>query len=55
MLAINNETKDTLEFPSATSAAKYLNVDESYVRRCINNNKSCKVYTLIRQSEDQDG
>ena len=34
VLVTNNETKETLEFPSVVSAGKFLNVDESYVRRC---------------------
>jgi hypothetical protein len=46
----NNETKETLEFPSAVYAGKFLNVDESYVRRCIISNRSCKGYTIARKS-----
>jgi hypothetical protein len=42
----NNETKQTLEFPSAVSAGKFLNVDKSYVRRCISSNRSCKGHTI---------
>jgi len=48
VLISNNETKETLEFPSITSCAKYLNVDESYVRKCINSNKACKGYTIVK-------
>lgn len=43
----NNETQETIEFPSITLCAKYLSVDESYVRQCINRNKACKGYTII--------
>lgn len=44
----NNETKEIIEFSSASAAAKRLGVDESYVRRCIINNKSCKGHTVQR-------
>ena len=49
VLIINNETQETVEFPSITSCAKYLNVDESYVRSCIKNNKLCKGYTVVKK------
>lgn len=35
VLITNNDTCETLEFPSAVSAGKYLGVDESYIRKCI--------------------
>jgi len=50
VLVTNNETKEMLEFPSAVSAGKFLNVDESYVRRCISSNRSCKGHTISRKS-----
>ena len=50
VLLTNNETKERLEFPSVASAGKFLNVDESYVRRCISSNRSCKGYTLSKKS-----
>jgi|SRR5687768_14922938 hypothetical protein len=50
VLITNNETKEMLEFPSAVSAGKFLNVDESYVRRCISSNRSCKGHTIYRKS-----
>ena len=50
VLVTNNETKETLEFLSAVSAGKFLNVDESYVRRCISSNRSCKGHTISRKS-----
>lgn len=48
----NNETKETLEFLSAVSAGKFLNVDESYVRRCISSNRSSRRddHTISRKS-----
>lgn len=49
VLAINNETQETLEFPSITSCAKYMSVDESYIRSCIKNNKLCKEYTVVKK------
>ena len=52
VLITNNDTLETMEFPSAVSAGRYLGVDESYVRRCITNNKSCKGFTLTRKTED---
>jgi hypothetical protein len=52
VLITNNDTSETLEFPSAVSAGKYLGVDESYIRRCITNNKPCKGYTIVRKSAD---
>jgi NUMOD1 domain len=48
VLVTNNETKETIEFSSASSAAKHLDVDESYVRRCITNNKLCKGHIVQR-------
>ena len=50
VLVTNNETKETSEFFSTSAAAKYLGVDESYVRRCITNNKPCKGHTVVRKS-----
>lgn len=50
MLVTNNETKETSEFISVSAAASYLSVDESYVRRCITNNKPCKGHTVVRKS-----
>lgn len=35
VLITNNDTCETIEFPSAVSAGKYLGVDESYIRKCI--------------------
>jgi hypothetical protein len=52
VLVTNNETKETLEFPSAVAAGKFLGVDESYVRRCIISNRSCKGHTITRKSTD---
>ena len=49
VLVINNETLETIEFPSITSCAKYISVDESYVRSCIKNNKPCKGYTVVKE------
>nr|YP_010121889.1 GIY-YIG endonuclease [Monilinia fructicola]QRF72265.1 GIY-YIG endonuclease [Monilinia fructicola] len=48
VLVTNIETKEIIEFSSASAAAKYLGVDESYVRRCITNNKSCKGHIVQR-------
>jgi NUMOD1 domain len=54
-VAINNETSETIEFPSITSAAKYLTVDESYVRSCIKKkNKPCKGHTIVRKSANAE-
>lgn len=50
VLVINNESQETLEFPSITSCAKFLSVDESYVRSCIKNNKPCKGYTIVKKN-----
>jgi len=55
VLLTNNETKETLEFPcihcsGISTAGKFLNVYESYVRRCISSNRSCKGYTLSIKS-----
>ena len=55
VLLTNNETKETLEFPCIhcsgnSTAGKFLNVYESYVRRCISSNRSCKGYTLSIKS-----
>ena len=50
VIVTNNETKETSEFFSASAAANYLGVDESYVRRCITNNKPCKGHTVVRKS-----
>ena len=52
VLVTNNETKITLEFPSAVAAGKFLDVDESYIRRCISKNKPCKGHTITRKSAD---
>lgn len=52
LLITNNDTLEILEFPSAVSAGKYLGVDESYIRRCITNNKPCKGFTIVRKSTD---
>ena len=49
VIVTNNETKETSEFSSVSAAAKFLDVDESYVRRCITNNKSCKGHTVVRK------
>lgn len=43
------ETKESSEFHSASAAANYIGVDESYVRRCITGNKSCKGYIIVRK------
>lgn len=51
VLVTNNETKETTEFYSASAAANYLGVDESYVRRCITNNKLCKGHSVVRKQE----
>jgi len=52
VLITNNDTGETLEFLSAVSAGKYLGVDESYIRRCIKNNKPCKGFTVVRKHID---
>lgn len=52
VLITNSDTGDTLEFSSAVSAGKYLGVDESYIRRCITNNKLCRGYTIARIAID---
>lgn len=52
VLVINNETKETMEFSSNVSAAKFMGVDESYIRVCIKKNKACKGYTVVRKSEN---
>ncbi len=52
VLITNNDTSEIIEFPSAVSAGKYLGVDESYIRRCITNNKPCKGFTIVRKSTD---
>ena len=49
VIATNNETEEVVEFSSISSFAKFINVDESYVRRCINNNKPCKNYTVVKK------
>jgi hypothetical protein len=49
VLVINNETQETIEFPSITSTAKYIGVDESYVRSCIKKNIPCKGYTVVKK------
>jgi hypothetical protein len=41
VIVTNNETLETIEFPSISSSAKYMSVDGSYLRSCIKNNKSC--------------
>ena len=41
-----------MEFSSNISAGKFMGVDESYIRACINKNKACKGYKLVRKSED---
>lgn len=49
VIITNIETKESSEFLSASAAAKYIGVDESYVRRCITNNKPCKGYVIVRK------
>lgn len=44
-MVTNNETKEIVEFSFISLFAKFISVDESYVRKCINNNKPCKNYT----------
>lgn len=48
VLLINNQTKENLRFPSCIKAALFLNVDESYIRRCLKFKKVCKGFTIIR-------
>jgi len=50
VLVTNNLNMETQEFPSISSAARHLSVDESYVRSCIKNNKPCKGHTIFRKS-----
>ena len=50
VIVTNNETEEIVKFPSISSFAKFLNVDESYVRSCIKNKKPCKNYTVVKNS-----
>ena len=49
VLVTNIETKETLEFLSTSDAANYLGVSESYVRRCITNNKACNGHSIVKK------
>ena len=49
VLITNNQTKETSVFLSLSAVANYLSVYESYVSRCITNNKPCNRHHIVKK------
>lgn len=48
VIVTNNETDEIVKFPFISSFAKFINLDESYIHKCINN-KPCENYTIVKK------